>query len=198
MKQLATPEQDLYYATRFKVIDQPAGNINLLRFRAANAPSYSSLATFYVTSTGRIGMRNDVTAISTTSTAVAPRGVWHTLQAHVVVNGSGNLTEVWLDGTPIPALSATNVSFGIFTGMGQVELSAKPSGSSTYDVAFDEVAYDRQPIGDATPPTRPAASRSRLAPACGSTCRGPRRATTSARAGTTSTATACRSRRSAR
>ncbi len=155
MKQLASPEQDLYYATRFKVIDQPSGNINLLRFRAANSPSYSSLATFFVTSTGRIGMRNDVTAVSTTSTAGAPRGVWHTLQAHVVVNGSANQTEVWLDGILIPALTATNVSFGIFTGVGQVELSAKPSSSSTYDVAFDEVAYDRQPIGDATPPDAP-------------------------------------------
>ena len=155
MKQLATPEQDLYYATRFKVIDQPSGNINLLRFRAANGPTYSSLATFYVTSTDRIGMRNDVTAVSTTSTTSAPRGVWHTLQAHVVVNGSANQTEVWLDGTLIPALSATNVSFGIFTGVGQVELSAKPSSTSTYDVAFDEVAYDRQPIGDATPPDAP-------------------------------------------
>ncbi len=155
MRQLPAPEQNLYYATRFQVLDQPTGNINLLRFRAANGPTYSSLATFYVTATDRIGMRNDVSGTSTTSTAVATRGQWHTLQVHVVVNGTASQTEVWLDGTPVAALTASNVAFGVYTAIGQVELGAKATSSSTYDVALDEVAYDRDPIGDATPPDIP-------------------------------------------
>src|SRR4029077_15870827 len=137
MRQLPAPEQNLYYATRFQVLDQPSGNINLLRFRAANGPTYSSLATFYVSSTDRIGMRNDVNGISTTSTAVAARGQWHTLQVHLVVNGTSSQTEVWLDGTPVPALTATNVAFGVYTAIGQLELGAKATSSSSYDVALD-------------------------------------------------------------
>ena len=155
MRQLSAPEQDLYYATRFEVLDQPSGNINLLRFRAANGPTYSSLATFYVSSTDRIGMRNDVTGVSATSTAVAARGQWHTLQVHVVANGTTSQTEVWLDGTPVPALTATNVAFGVYTAIGEVELGAKSTTNASYDLALDEVAYDRDPIGDATPPDAP-------------------------------------------
>ena len=64
-------------------------------------------------------------------------------------------TEVWLDGTPVAALTASNVAFGVYTAIGQLELGAKATSSSTYDVALDEVAYDREPIGDATPPDAP-------------------------------------------
>jgi hypothetical protein len=153
LERLTTPEREVYYETRFKVLDQPSGNINLLRFRAANA-SFSALATLFVTGADRIGLRNDVAATSTTSTALARRGQWHTLQAHVLVNGTSSIVEVWLDGVLVPSLS-TSANFGIYTGVGQLELSAKPSGTSTYDVAFDEVFFDRRPLTDATAPDAP-------------------------------------------
>jgi YD repeat-containing protein len=149
-------EPTLYYETRFKVLDQPSGNIGLLRFRSPVGPSFPPIATFSVTSTDRISMRNDVTALATTSTAVATRGQWHTLQAHLIVNGASSTVEAWLDGSPIAALTQSNVNFGTFAGVGQVELGSKPTATPvSYDVIYDEVAYDRTPIGDATPPNTP-------------------------------------------
>jgi fibronectin type 3 domain-containing protein len=156
MKQFPAPESEIYYALRFNVRSQPSGNINLLRVRAANPPSNSSLATVFITSSNKLGVRNDVGGASTNSTTVATRGQWHLLQAHVLVDGGSSRTDVWLDGTPVPSLSI-NQNFGIYTGMGQTELSAKPSGTSTYDVVFDEVSYDREMIPDpaGTPPSAP-------------------------------------------
>ncbi len=151
-KALEQPEPELYYVVRFKVLSQGA-NVNLLRFRN-NAVGANAIATVFVTTTDKIGLRNDVVGASTTSSAVAARGSWHTLQAHVVVNGTSGSTEVWLDGTPVPALSQSSLNLGT-APIGRLELGDTNSATSpkSFDVAFDEVAYDREAIGDITPPS---------------------------------------------
>jgi fibronectin type 3 domain-containing protein len=153
LKQLPATETNLYYVTRFKVLSQAAStNINLLRFRNSLGAA-NPIATAFVTSTDRIGLRNDVTGVPITSTAVAARNTWHTLQVHIVVNGLSSQTEVWLDGVAIPALTQSNVDLGA-NPIGKLELG-DPTATKTYDIVYDEVAYDRQLIGDVVAPSAP-------------------------------------------
>jgi fibronectin type 3 domain-containing protein len=153
-RELEEAETDLYYVARFKVLSRaPATNINLLRFRN-NLASSRPIATVYVTSTDKLGLRNDVRGIATTSSAVAPYGAWHTVQVHVTVDGASSRTEVWLDGVAVPALAQTDVDLGT-NPIGRLELG-DPAGDKTYEIAYDEVVIDRQLIGDLLSPTAPA------------------------------------------
>ena len=152
-KQLGTAQSNLYFITRFKVLSQAsATNVNLLRFRN-NLGGANPIATFFVSSTDRIGVRNDVTGLVTTGTAVAARGTWHTLQAHVSANGSSSQIEAWLDGVAIPGLMLTGVDLGA-NPIGRLELG-DASTTKTYDVAYDEVAYDLEFVPDVQAPSAP-------------------------------------------
>jgi fibronectin type 3 domain-containing protein len=148
-KQLSQSETNLYYVTRFKVLSQ-SQNVNLLRFRNSTVGA-GALATLFVSSTQKVGLRNDVTAVSTTSTTSAAAGFWHTAQVHLVVAGSSSQIEVWIDGNPVPELSQSGINLGT-NPIGRLELG-DPSLNRTFDVAFDEVAYDRDFMGDLTAPT---------------------------------------------
>jgi fibronectin type 3 domain-containing protein len=148
-KNLAQSETSLYYVTRFNVLSQTT-NVNLLRFRN-NLAAANALATLFVSSTGKLGLRNDVTGVSTTSTTSVSRNAWHTAQVHVTINGTSSSTEVWLDGNPVASLTQSGINLGT-NPLGRLELG-DPSTARTFDVAFDEVAYDRDFIGDLTPPT---------------------------------------------
>jgi fibronectin type 3 domain-containing protein len=147
-------ETNLYYETRFKVLSQ-ASNINLLRFRD-NTIAQNAIATVFVTTGNKIGIRDDVSGVSTTSAlaaGLAAPGVWHTVEAHVVVNGTSSQTEVWLDGTPVPDLNQSGIDLGT-NPIARLDLGGTDTGR-TFDVAFDQVAYDREFIGDTAPPTTP-------------------------------------------
>ncbi len=147
-KQLQQTETNIYYQTHFKVLSQST-NVNLLRFRTSIG---GAILTAFVSSTGKIGYRNDTAGVSTTSTTAATLGAWHTLQVHVLINGTASQTEVWLDGTKIDALSKTE-SLGT-NPVGRLELG-DPSTARTFDALLDEVAYDREFIGDLSGPTTP-------------------------------------------
>ena len=152
-KQLAAPQSNLYFVTRFKVLNQAAStNINLLRFRN-NLGGANPIATVFVSSTDRIGVRNDVVGLVTNSTTAAARGAWHTLQAHVSVNGTSSQIDVWLDGVAIPALTLTGADLGA-NPIGRLELG-DPTTTKTYDVAYDEVAYDLELVPDVQAPSSP-------------------------------------------
>ncbi|MEK6275748.1 MAG: Ig-like domain-containing protein [Actinomycetota bacterium] len=138
VKQLGSAQSELYYRLRFKILSQGANTMNLLKFRTA---ADSSLLGAYVSSTGKLGERNDFTGISTTSSTVVSAGTWHQLQIHVVVAGVLSLTEVWLDGTQISALTKTD-SLGT-TPVGRIHLGDNASGR-TFSVAFDDVVVDTQ------------------------------------------------------
>jgi chitodextrinase len=148
-KNLAQSETSLYYVTRFNVLSQTT-NVNLLRFRN-NTVGANAMATLFVSSTGKLGLRNDVTGVATTSTTSVSRNAWHTAQVHLTVNGTSSSTEVWLDGTAVADLTLAGINLGT-NPIGRLELG-DPSTARTFDVAFDEVAYDRDFIGDLTPPT---------------------------------------------
>jgi chitodextrinase len=150
LKQLTTQRSELYYQTRFKVISQGANSIYLQRFRTGTA---GLLTTTFISSTGKIGLRNDQgSTTTTTSTATAASGSWHTIETHLLVNGASSLVEVWLDGNKIDALTST-LSLGT-APIGQVLLGDN-SSNRTYDVVYDDVAYDPGFISDTQGPSVP-------------------------------------------
>ncbi|MGZ4437744.1 MAG: fibronectin type III domain-containing protein [Nocardioidaceae bacterium] len=155
-KTLAQSESDLYYEARFKV-NSHSSTVNLLRMRNGLAAS-SPIVTAGLSATNRLTLRNDAGATPATvssTTSVSP-GTWHTLQLHAVVNGTSSSTEVWLDGTKVPDLSLATVDLGA-NPVAKVELGDPGSATSakTFDVDFDEVALDRQYIGDLVAPAAP-------------------------------------------
>jgi len=131
---LQTPQTDLYSRLAFKIVSQGANNAYLLKLRTGAGGSIIGL---YRTPTGTIGLRNDVAAITTSSSTVASTGAWHTIQLHVTIAGSGSHTDVTLDGVPIGALS-TIQDLGTVP-VGRVQLGDS-TGGRTYDVALDDVA----------------------------------------------------------
>jgi fibronectin type 3 domain-containing protein len=147
------PETNLYYVARFKALGH-ASTVGLMRFRNT-ASGANAIASVGLTTNNKLTLRNDgagATAATTTSTVAASAGAWHTVQVHVVVNGASSSSEVWLDGAPVPDLTKT-LDLGI-NPIGRVELGDPNSASPrSYDVAFDEVAFDREYVGDLTAPT---------------------------------------------
>ncbi|MDT4947030.1 MAG: large repetitive protein, partial [Pseudonocardiales bacterium] len=152
-KKLAAPQTSLYYQARVRVASQGTSPVNLMRFRNS-APNPANLLSVMRSVNGKITVRNETTAATTTSaTAVLPTGSWHTIQAHVVINGASSQVETWFDGVKVSDLSFT-LSLGT-TAIGSIDLGEFTKGR-TYDVAFDEVAIDTNPLPDVTAPTVPA------------------------------------------
>jgi Calcineurin-like phosphoesterase/Bacterial Ig domain len=138
LKTLDTAQSSLYYRMSFKIVTMPVGStVYLGRFRTA--PANGALLGFYVSSTGKLGFRNDVTGSSTTSSTAVTPGVWHTVEVHVVIADTASQVETWLDGAPVAALTNTQ-SLGT-TPVGRIQLGDN-SGARTYDVLFDDVAAD--------------------------------------------------------
>jgi hypothetical protein len=144
-KQLSTTQTTAYYRLRFKIISM-ASNVYLLKFRTATG---SSLLGVFVSSSGKLSTRNDVASITDTSTTLVSSGVWHDLQARLTIAGSSSQFEIWLDGNRINDISKTEAMGS--TAIGRIQLGDN-SGGRTYDVAFDNVVVDTNPI-DMTPPT---------------------------------------------
>jgi glucose/arabinose dehydrogenase/chitodextrinase len=139
-KQLGPATGDLYMRLRFKVLSQGQNNVTLGKFAAA--PGNSMLA-FYRSSSGTLGLRNDVLGTTTASATVATSGVWHELLVHAAID-SGGKTEVWLDGTPVSDLT-TAQSLGS-SPIGRVQIGNNQTGR-TYDVALDDAAVSRPITG---------------------------------------------------
>jgi hypothetical protein len=132
--QLATPQTELSYALRFEIVSHGASTVNLLKIRPATG---GSIAGIYLKSTNMLTFQNDVLPLALSSGTVVSQGVWHDLKVHLVVGGAtGSLSEVWLDGVKLAALTHTD-SLGS-APVGRVELGDRALGH-TYDVAFDDV-----------------------------------------------------------
>src|SRR5262249_47268123 len=117
-----------------------SSQVNLLRFRTA---ADGSIAYLYVDTAGKLNLRNDVGALAYTSSTTVGSG-WHSLELHATINGAAGATEVWLDGTRISALSVTT-NLGT-TAIGRLQIGEVQSGR-TYNVVFDDAAFNTQRIG---------------------------------------------------
>jgi hypothetical protein len=133
-KTLASTQSDVSYRIRFKIVSRGANGVNLMRFRASGGTSILGLE---LDSSGRLRMRNDASSLTTNTTTTPAPGAWHELRAHVVVGGAaGSLSEVFLDGVKIAAMTKTD-SLGT-ANVGRVEFGDRTTGR-IYDVAFDDV-----------------------------------------------------------
>jgi hypothetical protein len=139
---LNTEQNEVYYYTRFEILSQGSNPVYLQRFRTAKGVSLLGL---YISNTGKLSYRNDVNNKAVVSAINVSQGEWHEVQLHLHIAGDASVTEVWLDGNRIDALSRTE-PLGT-APIGRVQLGDNASGHS-YDVAFDEVKLDTRFIDD--------------------------------------------------
>jgi len=138
-KTLPSTYSNAYARLGFK-IKSAANQVNLLRMRDGAGVS---IGYAFVTLTGYLGFHNDATGINTTSTTTVGAG-WHALELHIGVNGTASTIEVWLDGVPISVLS-NSTSTVTATSVGQLQIGE--TGTGTWDVVFDDVAFGTSRIG---------------------------------------------------
>ena len=139
-KETVTATRDGYARVWFDLVSE-ASQVNLLRMRATGG---ISLGYAYVTATGQLGIRNDVTGTNTTSGLVPGPG-WHSLELHFLTNDSGSVSEVWLDGTKVTDLSSAVTNLGT-APITEFQIGEVQTGR-TYDVVFDDAAFGTQPLG---------------------------------------------------
>jgi hypothetical protein len=92
-----------------------------------------------VSSAGKLGLRNDVTAVTTTSTMSVSRGSWHTLELFGSINRASGQISVWLDGTQVGQLTGTQ-SLGT-NAIGYLQLG-DTSVTDSFVTVFDDVQAD--------------------------------------------------------
>lgn len=139
-KTLSSTYTDAYARIYFD-IPSSSSQVNLLRFRDASG---NSLGYLFVSTSGTLGLRNDVAATTTTSTTAVSPG-WHALELHMRVNGTSSTIDAWLDDVHVDSLSSTTANLGT-AAVGQLQIGEVQTGR-TYDVVFDDVAFATQHIG---------------------------------------------------
>jgi hypothetical protein len=139
-KKTITATRDGYARVYFN-LKSAASQVNLLRMRSAGGVS---LGYAFVTASGQLGWRNDISATTTMSALVVSPG-WHSLELHILTNGAASVNEVWVDGTRMADVSSTLTSLGSAPitefQIGEVQTAR------TYDVVFDDAAFGTQRIG---------------------------------------------------
>lgn len=138
---LAQPLDEIWYRIRFRVASQGTGSIVYLARVISPANKY--IAGLYRASNGRLGLRNDTLALSTTSTQFITLGEWHELKVRVRINGSSSESEVWYDGARMDTLSLTT-NLGT-ANVGRVQIGDN-NGGRTYDITWDDVLLDSESI----------------------------------------------------
>ncbi|MDQ3870012.1 MAG: metallophosphoesterase, partial [Chloroflexota bacterium] len=150
-KTLSQTRSELYFRIRFKVASMASNTVNLLKFRTNTG---GSLLGLYISGSGKLGYRNDVGAVSTTSTTSVSTGVWHDAQVRLVVSGGASQVETWFDGARVDALSKPE-SLGT-TPIGRLQIGENSTGK-TYDIAYDTVVADTSyVVTDTSAPSVPA------------------------------------------
>jgi hypothetical protein len=138
---LGSAYSSLYMRTYFQVKSLPSSTANLVGYRTT---SNVSIARLYIDSQGRLALRNDIAGTSLTGPAVSV-GSWHSVEFHVVVNGTSSTIEVWLDGNPVAALTSQAASLG--SGLiGMLQIGENQTGRS-FDVAFDDLVVQTARVG---------------------------------------------------
>jgi chitodextrinase len=139
-KTLPSTYTDGYARIYFNLLSY-SSQVNLLRLRTA---SDGSLGYLFVNTAGRLAFRNDVAAISTTSTTPVGPG-WHSLELRIRVAGTSSTTDVWLDGGKVDRLSMTS-NLGN-DPIGKIQIG-EVFATRTYNVVFDDVTFDIKQIGE--------------------------------------------------
>ena len=150
-KTLSPTQPNLYYSLRFKIISKGSTSAYLQRFRTS---TNGAIGGVLLSSTNRLGVRNDVASTTNTTGPVVTLGVWHELQTHLSINGTSSLIEIWYDGELIPSLSVTG-NFGT-NPIGWVHLGDSTT-TNIFNIALDEVGVNTSfiEVDDTFPPSTP-------------------------------------------
>jgi hypothetical protein len=130
----------LYIRGYFVVKTVPSSTATLFGFRTAGSVS---IARLYVDNQGRLALRNDAGATSTTGPVLSAG--WHSVELHLVVNGGASTIEVWLDGNAVSALTTQTANLGTSL-IGQIQMGENQTGRS-YDIALDDVVVQTARVG---------------------------------------------------
>lgn len=134
-KLFAATYADGYAATWFNVISA-SGSVNVLRLRTA---ADGSIGYVTVTSSGHLTFHSDVSGSTTPpSVATVSPGSWHELELHAVIAGPSSRIEVWLDGAPVPELTAA-AGLGT-TPIGKIQIG-EVNGTGAWNVVWDDVTF---------------------------------------------------------
>jgi len=133
-RDLGSTQTNLYVRTGVKVVKN-SGTTELLKLRSATG---APILTVYINGNNRIFTRNEVTGVSTSSTATLSNG-WKVLEVHASIGTSGQV-EVWLDGVKITTLSKTD-NLGT-TPIGRVQLG-EDANAKSYTIDFDDFVISR-------------------------------------------------------
>jgi acid phosphatase type 7 len=134
-KMLPSTYGTIYIRASFR-IQSSSTNVSLLSPRTA---SNSSILHLYVDySTGKLGLRNDVTLTNRALASTVSANTWHWVEIKVVVSPTGGVTQVWLDGVDQTSLDSTNDNLGS-ANAGDV-LIGDASSSRTFDAFWDDAA----------------------------------------------------------
>jgi hypothetical protein len=133
-KTLPAPYTELW-AHSWVYVESAATSANLFGFRVSNGGSIINL---YSSPTGKIALRNNVAGITTTSTTPMPKGGWHRLMLHVIINGASGSVDVTLDGTAVPGLTLAGQNLGT-NPITALQLGDTSTGR-TYTIDFDDAA----------------------------------------------------------
>jgi len=139
-KLLGTAYTNLYYRIYFEVKSQGAS----FTLMGVQASSVSLLAHIQLANNGKLQLINDIAHGSTMGPAVS-LNTWHSLELHVIVNGTSSTIEVWLDGSYVSNFATTSANLGT-AGVDEVRLGNLGTGPA-YDVVFDDVAVDTVRVG---------------------------------------------------
>lgn len=145
-------QPNLYVDAKVNVGAAPNG-LTLIKLNTATGGQLVSLK---INKNGKLLIKNHVSGGGPTSSTILTKNAWHELELHATTSGASSLTEVWLDGTQITALTS-NASLGT-TPIGTVQLGNNGTVSGGFDVGLDAVTVDTARIGGGspTPPATPA------------------------------------------
>ena len=138
-KTLSASHTELW-AQSWVYVQSAVGSANLFGFRGSNGGSIINL---YSSPTGKIALRNNVAEVTTTSTTPMPKGGWHLLVLHAIINGTSGSVDVSLDGTAVPGLTLTGQNLGT-NPITALQLGDTSTGR-TYSIDFDDVAVSTSP-----------------------------------------------------
>ena len=122
---------------------------------SASKPHQAGMSYVIHQLTGNLMLRNDVGAANVWSSTIVPTGGWHKVQVHILVGGSSSRTDVWYDGTKVPALSQT-LNLGA-TGVGDSCSATTPTRGPTRSCSTTSPLAPRSSDSapDTLPPTVP-------------------------------------------
>jgi hypothetical protein len=141
-KTLPAPTNELYLRTYIYIKSQAANSVTLLQ--VANSAN-SLIAHVYIDNLHQLGIRSDIGLTTVHSTKTVSLGAWHSLEFHVKINGPAGATDVYLDGSPVAALSSSTANLGL-NNVAQVWFGENQTLRS-FDILYDDLVVQNLYVG---------------------------------------------------